>query len=521
MIHHNNKSRIFIFFRNNIISIIFFTTLIGLSIGLSLNMILNEVDIIIKEQMNKRIDKIVNEYGTDYKLLCIVTNCYAIYEKHVNINSPKIGSTLKETGEMKYVNPDYNYKNYALNPEDLYSGEFYRRLQNNSKYYKYSPIITNNNLEIYSTTSLKLDSIRSMLTFKIIAGFSSLVCSVLIFIVFVRSYIKKYQDLEDKNNLREALQQKLTESVHHELSAPVSIIEANIRSSFSKLYPCKFTKSKHCELVTKGEKDFCKGCKLKNHLDDNNIESPIWNYRNIINAIENTKTVLDIMSNSKHIKHTNGSISVEQVIDNVLSSRRILSLNTLNIQVENKEGLGKYAVGGNNKCPQNFNSGKLFNVLTALINNSVEAEANLITISYKPFEANKNFLQIFVKDNGIGVRDKKNNVITNVKNFIPTYGYSTKVNEGYETYVLTLKARIFKVFNRFTNVIYSDGSEANIRGCGLALNKAILEMCGGTLDLYQNSENGAVFRIVIPIKDRESDPIEEKVLRDTNNFHKE
>lgn len=483
MAHHNRKSRALLFLKKNIISILFSTACITASIYYSTSTIFKEFERVIKEQNNKRVSMVLNKYGKDLELLCLVTDCYLI----------------TSSNGIEYINNKYDF----ILPRD---DKFESRLIKELSIHSIKPMVINNDLNFFSNTGLKTEIIKRDFVIKITVMFTLLFITGMLSIIITRAYVRRYQDLESQMNINEELRRRLTESVHHELSAPLSAIETNLKAGFMALYPCKHSRSGQCELsLGTVSDDVCEKCPVKEKLTNRKGANPYWNYLNILTSIDQIRSVLDVMANSKHIQYTNGSVSLDKLVDNVSSNKRVDSLNLVKVEVINKHGLENYSLGNGLK------NGQFRNILTAMVNNSIEAEANRIIISHS-LHANKGFIEIYIRDNGIGVRDKKNRLIKNVKDFKIKYGYSTKVSKadlGTEHNVTSFKLKFFKLF---TNIFGNDSEDVKVRGSGLHLNKTILEMAGGSLTLFRNSESGATFKLVVPIKKREVDAIEEGVL---------
>ena len=124
----------------------------------------------------------------------------------------------------------------------------------------------------------------------------------------------------------------------------------------------------------------------------------------------------------------------------------------------------------------------------------MEAKANGISID-ATYDTKKNFLKIYLKDNGPGITDSNGKPLKN-NNVIFEYGYSTKSS----------KIKNENLFKRFIyymgwlfNIYVKDSYETG-RGYGLYLNKKIIEEAKGSIYVGQSDKNGTLFVITIPIK---------------------
>lgn len=488
MTHHNNRSRFLAFLKSNLLSMCVFTTIITCTVYYSTIGIYKEIENIYKKETILTLDNFINTYkiygSNDYEYICKLTNCITLTNREGDTLYNRYDFTKENGLPIKSVSEYYELRN---------------KITNN----KIQPFITFDNINVYSLTDLKLTEakdryIRGILFYTALIFFSGM-----LFIIAIRSYIIKFQGLRDKEKMEEKLRKRLTESVHHELSGPLSTIKSNLKAGFSLLYPCKKNNLGYCSIPYDNVvHDYCETCPLYKKIKTPDQDSPYWNYLNVMAAIDQMQAVLNIMANNKHIQYTNGSISLDKIMDNLISSKRLTTYNLVKVEVDNKEGLKDYS------CGNGLNNGELLNIITSMVNNSIEAEANEIKISWE--EINNNFINIYIKDNGYGVRDRKNRLIKDVKNFKIKYGYSTKVSP----YDLGDMSKRNKIFKLFTNILGGNESEyVKVRGSGLHINKQILELAGGCLSLYENSDKGATFKITVPIKLVHFDELEKEVIK--------
>lgn len=289
-----------------------------------------------------------------------------------------------------------------------------------------------------------------------------------------------------KSKLESSIQYELTESLHHELQGPISIIKGLVKNIYSKKYPCKKTIDGVCdfnneELPLKE----CKDCKLRERVNKLKQKdgSDVKTYYSLLLNLDRCKATLDLLANSKHIKYKNGNSSVLEILENVLSTRKLLQVNKFNSNIINKEELGLFSIG--NK----LNNGLIMNVINNLVTNSLEAGATEITIMHK-LDHDKKKCYLSIIDNGHGIIDKKGKVIPT--NEIFRYGFSTKdINNN----------PVISIINRMLNTLLGSANvQFSTRGAGLSISKNIMVNGGGDLELKQTSSRGTEFMITIPVK---------------------
>ena len=416
----------------------------------------------IKENKN-RIDTIVNTEGFDLNLICNVVSCkYASYE---GSNFKIEDGILVET--MEYINTKKYF--YIFNSE----------LDTIINYGDTIFVINNDNFIRILIIILSISSIAIFIIFFIM--------SFILHISEIKRNIMEKSIL--KNNLESRLQRDMTESLHHEMGGPLAVISTLVEEFYRMLYPCKHTSNKLYSFKTRNEKmSYCNSCVM--YTGENRRIDEIANkyYEKIMLSINSLNVIQKTIGESKHIKYSNGTVSLLEIITNVISSNNCYKVYKIEAEISDKELLNKYA------CGIGLQNGELMLVLNAMINNSTEAKANKMYISANLTKSEDN-IEIYIKDNGRGVRDRDDNIVNDINIF--NYGYSTKTKNGTP---LQPKKRVEKILDNIFN--FNNVDVSTERGVGLSVNKRILNKSSGDIDLVSTSKQGTLFKITIPIKIR-------------------
>lgn len=289
-----------------------------------------------------------------------------------------------------------------------------------------------------------------------------------------------------KSELETRLQRDLTEVLHHELGVPISIIETNVDELIYRLYPCKIDKTKICRYATLAEdRTFlkCDHCINSKRMTDNDREN-ILLFSDLRFAVDRVKSILKIISNSKKIRFSNGTVPIFAICENIVSSINSFKLRKISADYINADIIKKYSVIAE------LGNGNILNILHVLMNNSIEAGANKVTIESKL--VNDNTLKLTITDNGIGVRDSKGKPI--IDKHIFDYGYTTK-DESCSRF--NSKSIGLKILDFLGFTISSNKPK---RGIGLFISKSIIQKVGGDIILKETSETGTTFELIIPVK---------------------
>ena len=416
----------------------------------------------IKENKN-RIDTIVNTEGFDLNLICNVVSCkYASYE---GSNFKIEDGILVET--MEYINTKKYF--YIFNSE----------LDTIINYGDTIFVINNDNFIRILIIILSISSIAIFIIFFIM--------SFILHISEIKRNIMEKSIL--KNNLESRLQRDMTESLHHEMGGPLAVISTLIEEIYRVFYPCEHTSNRLCTFKTTNEKmSYCSTCALYSGKNRSIDEIATKYYEKIMLSINSLNVIQNTIGESKHIKYSNGTVSLLEIITNVISSNNCYKVYKIEAEISDKELLNKYA------CGIGLQNGELLLVLNAMINNSTEAKANKLYISANLTKSEDN-IEIYIKDNGRGVRDRDDNIVNDINIF--NYGYSTKSKNGAP---LQPKKKLEKILDNIFN--FNNVDITTERGVGLSVNKRILNKSSGDIDLVSTSKQGTLFKITIPIKIR-------------------
>ena len=415
------------------------------------------------KEYEKRINTIVTTEGFDLNLMCNVISCS--YVKYEDTKFKSIDGILNQTDD----NVDIIKYFYVFN----------KNLDTIIKYEQSYFIISNDNF------------IRII---SYIVIFSSSVIFVIFFIMSLIIYISesKRSIMEKsilKNNLESRLQRDMTESLHHEMGTPIAVIKTLVDEIYRMLYPCKHTSSKHCSHKTRNETfSFCQGCVMYSGKSRAIDVIATKYYEKIMLAIESLNVLQNVIGESKHIKYSNGTVSILEIISNVISSNNSSKVNKIEADIISKEILNKYA------CGIGLQNGELMLVLNAMVNNSIEAKATKIKIE-AILSKTEDSIELMFKDNGRGVRDRDDNLVMDINIF--NYGYSTKNKNGEALEPKKLIEKVFEKLFKLNNI-----DVVTERGVGLSVNKRILNKSGGDIELVETNEKGTLFKITLPIKIR-------------------
>lgn len=399
----------------------------------------------IVEDKNERLVAIQKVYGQNLDLMCAATNCVAL-----RITTPD--------GRIETYIADKHFSlRRASGQEDI---KFIRNLVSHD-------LIDHQieNMTFYRNVNI-LRKANEETFYIMVISLLILIVALITSTTYIEKFVRRNEKVKEINVLELEIQRELTESLHHEVTGPLTVIETNANAIKEEI--------KKNNRHLKGFKD---------------------RFKYIESGIENIKDLLYIMSNNKHIKYTNGGISIVKIVNNVKSLRTLLSFKTLRIDILNKNELSKYSVGSR------LTNGELTNVFNTLINNSEEAGANKITIKLE--KLTNDYAAIYVSDNGKGVRDKKGKI--SMTDDIFKYSYTTKEPSNMEETNILIRLFII-LFGRTKKSL-------STRGVGLAINRRILEMAGGSLTLEETSEKGTTFKITIPIKLTKENKIEKKIIK--------
>ncbi len=414
------------------------------------------------EAINDRLDTVISTEGVDLNLLCNVVGCERLLyqgREYKSINGIVRLNKFPENGNYDIVSFFTNSDGDMVieRPEATY-------------------IVSNDR-------------------YKAIVG-QLLLVSVLVvaFITTILYFSKASAEVKRarlekgglKIELENRLQRDLAESLHHEIGTPIAIIESLLEGLYRRLYPCTITHDGVCDFKNIDiDKSKCRGCKQRDNKREVDIIASEYYYK-IKFSIARLTSIQNLVAGAKHIKYSNGTVALYEIIDNIISSNKNFQISKINAEYRNLDLLNKYA------CGVGLSNGEMLIVMQSMVTNSIEAKSTKITFSAKLTGKMNEKMELYVSDNGRGVRNKYDEVIKDMDIF--NYGYSTKDENGNPKVV---KGWIKRLYYRFYGP-----DEVSTRGVGLSVNKGILKNSGGDIELVSTSAKGTTFKVTIPIKIR-------------------
>lgn len=318
---------------------------------------------------------------------------------------------------------------------------------------EYNLIIRDGNVKyVLNDNSYILSAVKATIYISIIMSLTFGVFTI------VNLYSGYKNDIYEKGSYKMYVENKLqanvTEMIHHEINAPLAIINALVDS------------------VRDIIKDSHKIEEHKKILDG-------FDY-----AVERIESVLGLLSESKHMKYAKGDVSIGEIIKHIVTNVNKFKVGSVKLEFNNFDILDKYSIHAK------LGNGNLMNILHILVNNSIEAKADKLL--FTPVEVGDDFIELYISDNGHGVRDHNNNIIKTDSIF--EYGYSTKDNKGQHVLSKSKLNRFLKFFN--IGIMSTDTT----RGIGLYMNKMLLYKVNGDIELYKTSATGTTFKLTLPVE---------------------
>ena len=282
---------------------------------------------------------------------------------------------------------------------------------------------------------------------------------------------KRKHELEDK------LQRVISESAHHEMMLPVATIKTLSKRIQKISKPCILMSKQEC--CCNGNDDRCDTGRSINVLEDY--------FQRIDYAIQQLEVVLSQMASSKQMRHSNGNKNIKDLIENIVNNIKVFNVSKGFTVIFNDSTniLTSYSVG------KPLGNADILNYLNNHINNSIEAKATKITVRATVKEGK---MSLYISDNGIGIRDKYGNIITNldIANSIFDAGISNKDEKGN---IITLEKfegiSVQSIIKSISESIHA--RDTTSRGVGMYINKQSLRSAGGDLILIETSERGTTF----------------------------
>lgn len=282
--------------------------------------------------------------------------------------------------------------------------------------------------------------------------------------LFINLTLKRFKEEQlDRNNvtnyIEHKLQRNIAEVLHHEMGAPVAIIRSEVEAIHRVIY--------------NGSSKYRRAC-------DKEVDNRI---KHIEIGLTRLDDILTVMKTAKQLKNSKSCVPIMQIIDSVVNSTKCFKINNLKMCYKNQDILNTYSA--------RVSVGLFSNIIQVMINNAMEAKAT--TLTFSALEVNYNHIDLYVTDDGSGIRDSLGNIIKD-PNQIFKYGYSTKNKQGE---VIITESKIVKLLN-FIGISVNPTSA--IRGIGLAVTKQILNRSGGDITVSKTSEYGTTFKIRLHVK---------------------
>lgn len=274
------------------------------------------------------------------------------------------------------------------------------------------------------------------------------------------------------------LQTELTESLHHELGIPIAIIDTLLLDLYTKMYMKDSGKMFSIDMIPDLKTQY------KRSVDKVAFE----HYENIMSATDRIKAILKLISNNKQIKYNNGTVSLYKIFSNICNSINGFRLTKFKAEFVNQDLMEKYATG------YGLDNGLHMNIINIMVTNSLEAGATKII--FRTEYLNDKFILLYITDNGIGIRDKNNKIIST--NEIFNYGYTNKENN------ISKGKKDCRFICKIIRLMFNLKSDKyqTTRGVGLSLVKNILAKANGYVKIKSTSNTGTTFELKIPIKPR-------------------
>lgn len=284
--------------------------------------------------------------------------------------------------------------------------------------------------------------------------------TILFFKFSARRYIEEQYDKGHMTNyIENKLQRNITEVIHHEMGAPVAVIRSEVESIYKAIYNEK--------------------CQYKRSYD-NVVKQKI---ENIGYCLARLNDIMGFMRDAKRIKNSDSEIPIYNLIFSITNTVKCFKIGKIDAVYENEDVLKKFAI--------DMKTGLFSNIIQVMINNSFEAKSTVIEFSAEI--VNYNHINIYVRDNGTGIRDSLGKIVKNC-NEIYKYGYSTKNDKG----EVIVKKSLWRYLLNFIGIKVN--AVSGVRGIGLNMNKQVLNAVGGDISVIETSENGTTFKLYVPVK---------------------
>lgn len=431
----------YIFKPKHILSYIGFVIFIIIALALCDILLTERISANNLEVYTRQIKLMTNSKDYDVRTLCSVIDCKKIYMEY----NDNVLLYIKDSDTM-----------HTSNKEDI-PMEFFGSISN-----EFDSIIRYNGFTIVLNNDSILEvSLDLYVSFLLI----TLILFTYVFYVLLYNNYMNYQYDKGyfKNYIENKSQRNITETIHHEMAVPITIIRTLITNMYNLMYSDRTIEYKRSY--------------------DNSVKKDI---SDIYSAIERLEAILEMLRSSKQIKNTTKDISVLDICKNIIQTVSCFKIGVVNGHYANPDILSMYKI-------EKISNGMFLNIVQVMVNNAVEARATDIefTLSVHP---DQHMADLLIKDNGIGIRDKFNNILKpKDTEFIYRYGYSTKNDKSQNVYSTN---KFYKLLTKIGIYIHRS---SDIRGIGLNLNKETLRAAGGDIEVIATSPEGTTFKLTIPV----------------------
>jgi sensor histidine kinase regulating citrate/malate metabolism len=209
-------------------------------------------------------------------------------------------------------------------------------------------------------------------------------------------------------------------------------------------------------------------------------------FYNIDTAVNIIQEIVNTTKETKHLNFSNGNKTLYDLILGSINSLKTFQRSNF-----------KYSIDPRLKtCTLDHDSGFtnaiFLSIFINLIKNSLESRSSNIVVNSV---TDKNRTQIYIADDGHGVRDKESGLIISKKyyNKIFEANYSTKDEAG-NSFVASEKMSIIdKIKRKLSFYFHEEVHSGSSRGVGLYLSKQLLLRYQGNIELLTTNESGSVF----------------------------
>lgn len=257
------------------------------------------------------------------------------------------------------------------------------------------------------------------------------------------------------------IQGNISEMLHHEISAPISILESCM--------------SEYSSLIDSIE------------LNETQREGYVHIRDGVRFSLDRLNAILLNLYQTRDIKKEAGT-SIYVALKHIVNTVNRLQIGKLT---------DVYRDGADHTLDRVsinpvLGNGDFLNIMNIMLTNSIEAGASII--EFKTELVSSKYIKLLIIDNGRGIRDKNNDLIPiSQVNIIMDYGYSTKDKKGNHIVNVSMWKKVLSYFG--LRVI---STESN-RGIGLYMVKMLLLKANGNLRVLSTCEAGTTFELKLPI----------------------